>query len=66
MKDNHNKAAAASIGLQHIAHMSDTDTITLTKGEVLNLLKAYLAASYDKGMELAKQRIAEFERRTRL
>lgn len=66
MKDNHNKAAAATIGLQHIAQMSDHDTITLTKGEVINLFKAYMAAAYEKGMELAKQRVKEFERRARL
>lgn len=66
MKDIHNKAAAATIGLQHIAHMSDHDTITLTKGEVINLFKAYMAASCEKGLELAKKRVAEFERRARL
>jgi hypothetical protein len=64
MKDNCNKQA--TIGLVQIAQMSDTDTITLTKGEVINLFKAYMAASYEKGLELAKQQVKAFERRARL
>lgn len=51
MKDNCNKQAA--IGLVQIAQMSDTDTITLTKGEVINLLQAYIKASAEKGYAMA-------------
>jgi len=45
MKDNNKQAA---VGLIQIAQMSDTDTITLTKGEVINLLQAYIKASAEK------------------
>lgn len=51
MKDNCNKQAV--IGLVQIAQMSDTDTITLTKGEVINLLQAYIKASAEKGYTMA-------------
>lgn len=51
MKGNCNKQAA--IGLVQIARMSDTDTITLTKGEVINLLQAYIKACAEKGYAMA-------------
>ena len=50
MKDNNKQAA---VGLIQIAQMSDTDTITLTKGEVINLLQAYIKASAEKGYTMA-------------
>ena len=51
MKDNCDKQA--TIGLVQIAQMSDTDTITLTKGEVINLLQAYIKACAEKGYAMA-------------
>lgn len=63
MKDNCNKQAA--IGLVQIAQMSDTDTITLTKGEVINLLKAYLHASAQRGYEMACAYVQQVAREAR-
>lgn len=63
MKDNCNKQAA--IGLAQIARMSDTDTVTLTKGEVINLLKAYLHASAQRGYEMACAYVQQVAREAR-
>lgn len=63
MKDNHNKQAA--IGLVQIARMSDTDTITLTKGEVINLFKEYTKASLEVGRKLAELEVKKFMQRTK-
>lgn len=63
MKDNCNKQAA--IGLVQIARMSDTDTITLTKGEVINLFKAYTTASLEVGRKLAELEVNKFLQRTK-